>query len=231
MSTTAPAAPEGGAVVFDLDGTLVDTAPGMATALNALLADAGRPPLALAAVRRFIGDGITRLVERAFEATGAPAAPAQAAAIGADLSAVLEATPPGRDALYAGVADGVAGLRAAGWRLGVCTNKPQAAAVRALAATRLDPFIDVLIGGGSLAQRKPDPAPLLAAIDRLGATPGTAIYVGDSEVDAATAAAAGVPLILVTYGYLRGPADAVSASLKIDRFSDLGPAVARLAAA
>ena len=209
------------AVVFDLDGTLVDTAPGMTVLLNALLAGEGRPTLPVEQVRRFIGDGIVRLVERAFAATGAALPAAAAAGFGARLTAALAAAPPGPGDLYPGVAEGVARLAGAGWRLGICTNKPAEAAERALAATGLDTAIGVLVGGGSLPQRKPDPAPLLAAVQQLGAAADAAVYVGDSEVDGATAAAAGVPLVLVTYGYLRGPVDSVPACWRIDRFAEL----------
>jgi phosphoglycolate phosphatase len=226
--STGPAGAAPSAVVFDLDGTLVDTAPGIGEALNARLRADGRRALAAAEVRRFIGDGIVTLAARAFAATGEPLTPDAAEAVGRELSARLAAAPPGPSDLYPGCVTALAALSAAGRRLGVCTNKPHGAARTALASTGLAPRVGALVGGGSLPARKPDPAPLLETLTRLGVAPSRAVYVGDSEVDAETAAAAGLPFVLVGWGYRRGPLEALVRAADIDRFEALAGEVDRL---
>ena len=190
------------AVIFDLDGTLIDSAPDIHAASNRVLAEAGFAPLTLAQVRSFIGKGVPHLVARLLQASGeAPDGPQHAAMV-ARFTARYESAV-GLTRPYPGVVAALDALAAGGLELGLCTNKPVAPARAVLRHLGLDHHFKVLIGGDSLPQRKPDPAPLLATLAALGG--GVAVYVGDSEVDAATAAAARLPFALFTEGYRKTP--------------------------
>lgn len=190
------------AVIFDLDGTLIDSAPDIHAASNAVLAAYGFAPLTLPQVRSFIGKGVPHLVHCLLAASEAdPQGPLHAQMV-ADFTARYE-TAVTLTALYPGARAALEALAARGHRLGLCTNKPLAPTRAVLAHFGLAETFDVVIGGDSLPQRKPDPQPLLKALRMLG--DGRALYVGDSEVDAQTAEAAGLPFVLFTEGYRKTP--------------------------
>jgi phosphoglycolate phosphatase len=214
------------ALIFDLDGTLVDSLPDLAAALAATLREIGAPALSSAAVRGMIGDGTPALVARALAARGLPASLLDERL--ARFMALYEAAPVARTRPYPGVTETLAALRGDGRRLAVCTNKPQQAALAVLRGLALDGFFAAVVGGDVLAVKKPDPAHLRAAIAALGAAPGEAVMIGDNEHDVAMAKAAGVPVILVRYGYHRVPLETLAADLQIDAFSELPDALARL---
>jgi phosphoglycolate phosphatase len=207
-------------LVFDLDGTLIDSAPDLAQAVNALLAEFGKPPLAEAAIRPMIGDGSKLLLARALAASGVDKA--------ADdtfdrfmvhyLAFVADKTK-----VYPGVVETLAALKSGGHPMGVCTNKPFGPTERVLEAFGLARFFGSVIGGDSLPQRKPEPEPLLKAIAELGG--GPAAMIGDSANDILCARAAKVPGILIPSDY---GMPAAEADLKIARFADLPAALARL---
>jgi phosphoglycolate phosphatase len=214
------------ALIFDLDGTLVDSLPDLAAALAATLREIGAPALSSAAVRGMIGDGTPALVARALAARGLPASLLDERL--ARFMALYEAAPVARSRPYPGVTETLAALRGDGRRLAVCTNKPQQAALAVLRGLALDGFFAAVVGGDVLAVKKPDPAHLRAAIAALGAAQGEAVMIGDNEHDVAMAKAAGVPVILVRYGYHRVPLETLAADLQIDAFSELPDALARL---
>lgn len=215
------------AVIFDLDGTLIDSAPDIHAASNQVLAADGFAPLTLAQVRSFIGKGVPHLVARLLEASGeAPDGPRHAAMV-ARFTARYESAV-GLTRPYPRVLAALEALAANGLRLGLCTNKPVAPAWAVLRHLGLDHHFNVLIGGDSLPQRKPDPAPLRAALAALGG--GLAIYVGDSEVDAATAAAAGLPFVLFTEGYRKTPVADLPHAAAFADFAALPGIIADLAA-
>lgn len=189
------------AVIFDLDGTLIDSAPDLRAAANAMLGGFDAEPLSLADVRGFIGNGVPKLVERCLCARGLGTAQ-QAEGLAA-FTAYYEAAPAALTTLYPGVKVALEQI-AANYRLGLCTNKPEAPARKLLAHFGIDHLFGAVVGGDSLRVRKPDPAPLLATRKALEAS--TAIFVGDSEVDAETAQAAGIPFALYTEGYRKTPA-------------------------
>lgn len=213
------------AVIFDLDGTLIDSAPDIHATANLVLADQGFAPLTLNQVRGFIGKGVPHLVARLLEASGEdPAGPRHGPMVARFLArydAAVALTRP-----YPGVAESLAALVQAGHRLGICTNKPLAPAQAVLRHLGLLERFAAVIGGDSLARRKPDPAPLQATRDLLGG--GAAIYVGDSEVDAETAAAARMPFLLFTEGYRRTPVADLPHHAAFARFADLPALVAGL---
>lgn len=212
------------AVVFDLDGTLIDSAPDIHNCLNAALATVGASPLTPEQTRRFIGNGAPHLVFLALDAKGI--SQEQHSAVLAGFLRLYEHT---HDATthYPHVLETLNQLRAAGYALALCTNKPAAATVTALDVFGLAEFFPVVIAGDTLKQRKPDAAPLLRAISDLGAHCGTQIgidqtlFVGDSEVDAATAAAAGTTFALFTEGYRKTPADELRFTRKFNDFREL----------
>jgi phosphoglycolate phosphatase len=209
-------------LVFDLDGTLVDSAPDIAAAVNALFAELGLPGVELALIRRMIGDGAPMLLERALLHVGATH---QATDLMARFSVHYGEHAVRLTTLYPAVMETLTSLRAAGCRLGVCTNKPIGPTRAVLAAFGLDALIEAVIGGDSLPQRKPEAEPLLAVIRTLGGTPDSAILIGDSAVDLACAEAAGVPAIIIPSGYgMAQPQARIIAA----RFADLPGVIDRL---
>ena len=220
------------AIVLDLDGTLIDSAPDLHAAVSALLAEEGLPAPTLAAVTGMIGDGMAKLVERAFVAAGRP--PSRDAL--PDLLRRFRAFYEGPDRprltrVYPDVAETLRRLRAEGVSLAVCTNKAEAAAVAILDELGLADLLDAVVGGDRVPAQKPDPAHILATLDRIGADRSTAAMVGDSPNDIAAGLAAGLPVVAVSWGYTNvAPAD-LGAHCLIDRFADLPAALDRLAAA
>jgi phosphoglycolate phosphatase len=215
-------------ILCDLDGTLVDSAPDLAAALNRLLQASGRAPLDQPTVRRFIGDGTRKLVERGFAATGAAlAAPALDDALArfmADYSAhAVDSTRP-----YPGVVETLTLLRENGAVLGICTNKPEAPTRIMLEALGLSAFFSGISAGDSGATRKPDPGHVRDALTRIGADPALTAMVGDSEHDIAAGRAAGLKTIVVTYGYAREPYETMGATRMIARFDALPEALAAI---
>ena len=185
------------AVVFDLDGTLIDSDPDIRAAVNRVLATEGLAPLSTQEVRSMIGDGAKALVERAFAARGRVASAAHVAAFVADyeVNAVVETAP------YPGIVEALQALRDAGHPLGVCTNKPVVAARNVLAVLGLDQYFRVVMGGDSTPYRKPNPNHLAAVLQALDATPERAVMVGDHANDINAAAGLGVPSVFVSWGY------------------------------
>jgi phosphoglycolate phosphatase len=216
---TSPAA-KPRVLVFDLDGTLIDSAPDLAQAVNALLAEFGKPPLAEAAIRPMIGDGSRLLLARALAASGIET---QADDVFDRFMVHYLAFVADKTKVYPDVPETLAALRAHGHPLGVCTNKPFAPTERVLEAFGLAHFFGAVIGGDSLPQRKPEPEPLWAAIKELGG--GAAAMVGDSANDMLCARAAKVPGILIPSDY---GLPATEADLKIARFAELPAALERL---
>ncbi len=205
-------------IVFDLDGTLIDSAPDIRAAANAMLAAEGAAPLDMATTISFIGNGIPKFVERAMRTRALPEAD-HARLTEAMLDAYAQ-NPATLSRLHPGLDSLLPKLKSDGHRLGVCTNKPLAPARQILDIFGITDLFDVIIGGDSLPAKKPDPAPLIAAFEALGA--GERLYVGDSEVDAETAARASIPFALFTEGYRKEPVEALAHVLAFDHFDGLG---------
>jgi phosphoglycolate phosphatase len=216
------------AVVFDLDGTLVDSAPDLHAHLNRLLAEQGRPGLDLAEIRPMIGDGARALIERGLRASGALPPGIDLGHLYGEFLRRYTADPARLSRVYAGVVGVLEEMIGAGVRLGICTHKPQAPSERLLAALDLERFFPVVIGGDALPVRKPDAGHLRAVLARLGGDAGRAVLVGDSQTDLLTARAAGVPCVLVSFGYTPVPAQDLGADRVIDDMAELGPVLAAL---
>ncbi|HEX5795924.1 MAG TPA: phosphoglycolate phosphatase [Geminicoccaceae bacterium] len=230
MASASDVAPPFRAVVFDLDGTLVDTAPDLHAHLNEMLAELGRAGLELAEIRPLIGDGAKALLKRGLEASGGVPASADLDALFLDFLTRYTARPLRFGAPYDGVAEVLQELHAAGVRLGVCTNTAQAPSERLLAELGLARYLPVVIGGDSLAVKKPHAGHVQAVLERLGSRAARAVMVGDSENDLLAARAAALPCILVSFGYTPIPARELGADLVIDRMDELPDALAALAA-
>lgn len=184
-------------LLLDLDGTLVDTVPDLTAALNRLMASRGLPGFDCPATAAMVGDGAARLVERAFDAHGqAPDADAVS-----DFIWDYERHAADDSRLFPGVEEALRNLVAEGWRLAVCTNKPEGAARVLLDAVGLMPLMAAIGGGDSFAVRKPDPGHLLATLAAAGGTAGRAVMAGDHANDVRAARGAGVPSIFAAWGY------------------------------
>ncbi|WP_319545353.1 phosphoglycolate phosphatase [Ruegeria conchae] len=189
-------------VVFDLDGTLVDSLADIAAAANRMLDDQGHPALPNDTIRRFVGNGLPKLVEGVMTHCGIE--PDRHAELTQLTLAHYNAGACDQTVVYPGVFEALEELREIGCALGVCTNKPEAPARHVLSELKLQPYFDTVFGGDTLDIRKPDPAHLHASFEALQAA-GPHIFVGDSEVDAETAQRAGVPFLLFEQGYRKSP--------------------------
>ncbi len=216
------------AVIFDLDGTLVDSAPDLQAAANRLMRQNGRPELDLATVTSFIGNGMARLVERCFARHGSlpedlPRQVARFKQFYAEEGHRRTRFMPGADAA-------LRRLAGSGVALGLCTNKDSGPALEILRHLRVEGLFQAVVGGDSGLAKKPDPAPLLACISTCGAKPDEAVYVGDSETDAQTAGFAKVPFLLFTEGYRNTPCAALRHDGSFAHFALLPQAIQALAA-
>ncbi|WDD96232.1 phosphoglycolate phosphatase [Burkholderia sp. FERM BP-3421] len=201
------AAPRIDAALIDLDGTMVDTVDDFTAGLNGMLAQIDARPTTRDEVIRYIGKGSESLIRQVL-APRLPAADAQAR-FGEALALYQDAYAGinGRHTrLYPDVEAGLSALRDAGVKLACVTNKPHRFAVELLAQYRLDGYFAVVLGGDSVARKKPDPLPMLAACDALGVAPHAAVAIGDSENDALAGRAAGTATLTVPYGYNHGNA-------------------------
>ncbi len=221
---TATIAVTAQAVLIDLDGTMVDTAPDLCAAASLMLAELGRKPLALATVASFIGDGVPMLVARVLLAAGLAGSVEPGVAV-ASFARHYAGTNGRHGRAFPGALRGVAALYRAGYRLACVTNKPQVFADALLRIHRLHHYFDLVQGGDTAAGLKPSAAPLLLACRLLGVAPQHALMVGDSAIDVAAARAAGMPAWLVRTGY-PGAAAAAGADGVIDTLDQLA---ARLA--
>lgn len=210
-------------LICDLDGTLIDSAPALCAAGNTVLAALDRPPVSVETYKQFIGLGQRVQVERLLRHTGG----IPGGDVAPWLARFRAAYDPTAAAPYPGAAEALRTLAAEGWRLAVCTQKPEAKARQALAACGFS--IAHVVGGDSLGAEvlKPDPRVLAAALAPLGR--GPAVYVGDGETDAQTASAGHLPFLLHLSGYRHGPAEAMRPAAMFRDWSDFPP-LARAAA-
>jgi phosphoglycolate phosphatase len=207
-------------IIFDLDGTLIDSAPDIHACVNDVLGQHGTPPLTLDQVRSFIGGGVDVLWHKVIAAQELLDAK-KADYIAAFMTCYQDATQLTQ--LFPDVAQTLETLADRGHPLGICTNKPLAVTQAILTHFRISHLFGCVIGGNSVPERKPHPAPLRAALQMLGADPRQpkAIYVGDSEFDAACAAAVPVPFLIYTQGYRQTPVEDLPHLAAFDDFSAL----------
>lgn len=211
------------AYLFDLDGTLIDTAPDLMHALNATLSHAGYEQVDLALTRHWVGHGAKVMLAQALDHQNAQAlADAELEILFQFFlerygERIADASVP-----YAGVVESLQALRARTWKLGVVTNKRQDLSMQLLRELDLYQYFNIVVGGDTLQVRKPEPQPVLYACNELEAAAEETLFVGDSTTDVAAARAAGCPVVCVRDGYNQGaPASSLGADHVIDSFCQL----------
>jgi phosphoglycolate phosphatase len=216
-------------VIFDLDGTLVDTAPDLLGALNAILTAEGHEPVVPADLRHLVGHGAKAMFEHALKRTGADVSGIRMATLTERFLAFYRANIARGSRPFPGVPDTLQRLAAEGMGLGVCTNKAQDLTellLRELDLSRY--FPSSVFGGGSTPYSKPDPRHLLEVVKALKGRRERAVLVGDSIVDVTTARAADIPVIAMSYGYTPVPVSELGADVVVDHFAELPDVISRL---
>jgi len=209
-------------IAFDLDGTLVDSAPDLHGVANEVLAEEGAELLTLEEARGFIGRGAANFIAQMRAARGIP--DSEQDRLLAEYLARYEGAV-GRTIVFPGVVSALEALAADGHVLAICTNKPERPTAAVLAHFDLARFFAAVVGGDTLPVRKPDAAPLVEAFQRAGAD-GPRLFVGDSEIDAGASEAAGVPFVLFTEGYRKSPVGDLAHAAAFADFAEL-PGVVR----
>jgi phosphoglycolate phosphatase len=215
-------------IVFDLDGTLIDTAPDLIDTLNAILTRHQVAPVAFETARTMIGAGVKPLLQRALASKGEQFSPDAIDRLFAEYLDVYAAHIADRSRPFPGLEPALDALTAQGCRLAVCTNKLEWLSVRLLDALGLGARFAAICGQDTFTMRKPDPDMLRLTIARAGGDTGHAVMVGDSMTDVATARAAGVPVIAVDFGYTETPPAELGADRLISHFGALPAAVMEL---
>jgi phosphoglycolate phosphatase len=216
------------AVIFDLDGTLAETAPDLMQATNHVLAEHGRPPLSPEQVRAFVGHGARVLIARGFEATGEPVPAEAMEPLYERFVTFYSANIAAGSYLFPGARNLLERCRKEGLALGVCTNKLEGLSVQLLQALDASHYFGAIVGPDTIGIAKPDAAPYRETLRRLGGTHLRSVMVGDSETDIKTARAAGVPAIGVTFGYTSRPVVEFGPDRLVSHFDDMWPAIAEL---
>ncbi len=214
-------------VIFDLDGTLVDTAPDLCASMNHALAMLGRPAVPAADVRHMVGYGARKLIERGLAATGTVTPELVEAGLPHFLDYYADHIADGSRP-FDGVEVALDALSAAGSRLAICTNKPVRLSHMLVEALGWSGRFAANLGFDSVPHAKPDPGHLFATINAAGGVPGTSIFVGDSITDTDTGRAAGIPVIAVSFGFADRPAAELGADMVIDHYDALLPTLAAL---
>jgi len=199
------------AVVWDLDGTLVDSAPDLASALNTVLDQRGFFTHSIDTVRTMIGNGVPKLVERGFNAVGVRPDPAQMDELIAIFVKEYKACATDRTRPYPGVVETLQEIQSMNIPMGVCTNKPEAFTRQILDGLGLSGYFSSVVGGDSTSARKPDPRPVLACLSDLVSEPQSSLMIGDSVHDVHAAHAAGVTVGVVPWGYRSAPVEELGA--------------------
>jgi phosphoglycolate phosphatase len=209
------------AIVWDLDGTLVESAPDLATALNALLNEQGQHGHTVASVRPMIGSGVATLIERGFRASGAPLDATARDALVPRFMELYTACATESTALVPHAREVLNHFYHAGIKQGLCTNKPYSVTRLIVNALDINGFFGSIVGGDSTSGKKPDPLPLLACLKELETRPEDAVMIGDSDADVGAARAAKVPVILVPDGYTGVPAGSLGADYVVGKLAEL----------
>ena len=211
------------AIVFDLDGTLIDSVGDIHAALNQMLGRAGRNPLDRDTVTSFVGKGSSNLVKRVIDHVGLPNDAVSHTNYLTEFLDIYTSAPARFTTVFDQVHEVLKDFQSSGIALGLCTNKPQGATDVVLEEFGLAAFFGSIVGGDRLSSRKPDPAMLHLVMEELAVE--RCLFVGDSEVDVATAKAAGVPIALFTQGYRQTPVAELAPDFDFDDFKNL-PAIA-----
>jgi phosphoglycolate phosphatase len=215
-------------IVFDLDGTLVDTAPDLISALNWVLDREGLPPVPLAVARKMIGQGARRLIERGLELEGREMSMAEVTRLTTDFIDYYAAHIADASRPFDGLVEALDQLEASGHRFAVCTNKLEWLSKLLLDQLGLTPRFQAICGADTFGVSKPDPVILQQTVARAGGKMSAVVMVGDAGPDIGVARRAGIPVIGVEFGYTEVPIADLKPDLLIAHFRDLPDAVARL---
>ncbi|MDH5488757.1 MAG: HAD-IA family hydrolase [Rhodospirillaceae bacterium] len=229
MPTDANANHRFKALIFDFDGTLIDSAPDLHGAAVRMLVPLGRREPSVAEVALMIGDGVPKLVERCFAATGDIPPEDEFAA---HVSAFIKDYEPRSAELttvFPNAKDALQGLKDEGIKTVICTNKPFGATMEILKKLDLEQYFDGVIGGDTIpGVKKPDPRHLAAGLEAIGADKENAVMVGDNGNDVKAAHALGIPVILLSHGYTKIPVGELGAEIVIDGFTELSGALEKI---
>ncbi len=209
------------AVVWDLDGTLVDSAVDIASSLNRLLVENDLEALDQARIKKMIGEGVAVLVRRGFEAHGVTPDGEKLERLVERFLVIYTEVATASTSLFPGAREALQTLQDAGLRQAICTNKPEAITRQVLSGLGIDRHFDVVVGGDTLPRNKPDPLPLRTVLAGLDVTPEQALMVGDSAIDVLMAHAAGVGVAFVTFGYGPEPPESHQPDHRLDTLADL----------
>jgi phosphoglycolate phosphatase len=213
------------AIVWDLDGTLVESAPDLASALNTLLNEQGQHGHTESNVRPMIGGGVAKLIERGFRASGTPLDAAARDALVPRFMEIYTACATQSTALVPHAREVLDYFYHAGVKQGLCTNKPHSVTRLIVNALDISGFFESIVGGDSTPVKKPHPLPLLTCLEELNTRPEDAVMIGDSGADVGAARAAGVPVILVPDGYTGVPAVSLGADYVVGNLEDISNSI------
>ncbi|MEQ1520292.1 MAG: phosphoglycolate phosphatase [Aestuariivirga sp.] len=209
------------AVIFDLDGTLVDSAPDLMLATNHVLSRLDRRAITMDEVRSFVGHGAKALIARGCAATGDAIDEKTLDFYFAEFLRFYEKNIAVDSVAFPGVINLLNRCAAGGLKMGVCTNKLEGLSVRLLQALDMEKYFGAIVGPDTISIAKPDPAPYLETARRLAIESKNSLMVGDSETDILTARAAGVPVIAVTFGYTQRPVATYSPDYLVSHFDEI----------
>lgn len=218
-------------IVFDLDGTLIDTAPDLVDTLNVVFAREGWPPVPYATARNQIGGGAKMMIQRGVAAEGIVIAPAKLEQLFAEFIAHYDEHIADRSRPFPGLIDALDELASRGCRLAVCTNKLERLSMRLLKRLNLAEHFAFVCGQDTFGTQKPDPEVLRRTVVAAGGNVAQAIMIGDSITDIRTARAAGIPVIAVDFGYSDRPVSELDPDRIISHFAQLQPAIAAISPA
>ena len=213
------------ALIFDLDGTLVDTAPDLIQATNHVLQSIGRRPLSYKEFRGFVGHGAMNLIERGTLATGAAVDADSLKRLHRDFLDYYGANISAHSKVFEGIPALLDEAQSRGLKLGVCTNKVESLSYKLLSELGIAKLFEAIVGGDTLPIMKPDPAPYREVAKRLGVDASRTIMFGDSETDIRTAQNTGVPVIAVSFGYTTHPVETFAPTHIINHFDEAWPIV------
>jgi phosphoglycolate phosphatase len=215
------------ALIFDLDGTLVDTAPDLLHATNHALSLIERPPVTMAELRTFVGHGAMNLIERGTLATGSAVDQVTLKRLHAAFLTYYGDNIAVESAIFEGLEELIAKASASRLKLGVCTNKVEWLSIKLMQELGVMPPFTAVVGGDTLPLMKPDPAPYLETARRLGVAANKTLMLGDSETDIRTAQNVGVPVIAVTFGYTARPVQEFNPDHVISHYDEAWPLIQR----
>ena len=215
-------------LVFDLDGTLIDTAPDLVETLNVIFAREGLPPVPFAKARKLIGGGARAMIVRGVEAESRVLSPTQIERLLDEFIAYYTEHIADRSRPFPGLTETLDTLAQQGHRFAVCTNKLERLSVQLLQRLDLASRFAVICGQDTFGVQKPDPDVLRRTVLAAGGSPERAIMIGDSETDVRTAKSAGIPIVAVDFGYTERPVAEFRPDRIISHFAELPPALAAL---